>query len=93
MNLGPDPGIGSPALESVPTAAQILAPLLNLLPGFRGYAMPAHSGTCPEPSFVWAGTTYTWTKHCELIEQNRSLIYSAFVVVFSLAAALIVLTA
>lgn len=93
VNLGPDPGIGSPALESVPTAAQILAPLLNLLPGFRGYAMPAHSGTCPEPSFVWAGTTYTWTKHCELIEQNRSLIYSAFVVVFSLAAALIVLTA
>lgn len=93
VNLGADPGIGSPTLESTPTAAQILAPLLNLLPDFRSYAMPAHSGTCPEPSFTWAGTTYTWTKHCELIEANRSLIYGAFVVAFSLAAALIVLTA
>jgi len=92
-NLGPDPGIGLPTLESIPTAAQILAPLLNLLPDFRSYAVPAHTGTCPQPSFTWAGTTYTWTKHCELIEQNRSLIYGAFVVVFSLAAALIVLTA
>ncbi len=93
VNLGPDPGIGSPTLESIPTAAQILAPLLNLLPDFRSYAMPAHTGTCPQPSFSWAGSTYTWTKHCELIEQNRSLITQAFVVAFSLAAALIVLTA
>ncbi len=93
VNLGPDPGVGAPNLESTPTAAQILSPLLNLLPDFRSFATPGHTGTCPQPSFSWEGTTYTWTKHCELIEQNRSLITQAFVVAFSLAAALIVLTA
>jgi hypothetical protein len=93
VNLGPDPGIGSPSLEQTPTAAQILAPILGMLPDLRNYGMPAHTAQCPEPSITLFDSTVTVTAHCQLAEQFRPQIYVTFVLAFTLAALFIVLTA
>lgn len=93
VNLGPDPGIGDPTLEQTPTAAQILAPILGLLPDLRSFTMPSHTSTCPEPTFTAFGQDYTVTSLCDLSVQFQSEIYGCFVLAFSLAALFIVLTA
>jgi hypothetical protein len=93
VNLGPDPGIGAPGLEATPTAQQILAPVLGMLPDLRNYGMPAHTAQCPEPSITLFDTTITVTTQCQLAEQFRPQIYVTFVLAFSLAALFIVLTA
>jgi len=93
VNLGPDPGIGDPTLEQTPTAAQILAPILGLLPDLRSYGMPAHTSVCPEPSITLFDQVITVTTQCDLAEQLRPEIYSTFVLAFTLVALFIVLTA
>lgn len=93
VNLGPDPGIGAPSLESIPTASQILAPLLGLMSDLRAWAVPAHTSQCPEPTFDLWGTTYTISTQCELLEQYGTQITVAFEVAFAVAAVLVVLTA
>lgn len=93
VNLGPDPGIGAPSLESIPTASQILAPILGLMSDLRAWAVPVHTSQCPEPTFDLWGTTYTISAQCELLEQYGTQITVAFEVAFAVAAVLIVLTA
>ncbi|MFM0731098.1 hypothetical protein PQQ52_11470 [Paraburkholderia sediminicola] len=93
VDLGPNPGVGSPTLEQIPTAAQIMAPILGMLPDLKNYGVPAHNAQCPEPSVTVFGTVITVTAQCTLAEQFRSQIYVTFVLVFSLAALFIVLTA
>jgi hypothetical protein len=51
VNLGSDPGIGSPSLEATPTGAQILQPLTQLMPDLKNFQVPAHQAVCPKPSF------------------------------------------
>lgn len=93
VDLGADPGIGSPSLEATPTISMILSPLLNLLPDLKHWAVPSHSAVCPEPSFTVLGHSFTLSAQCDLAESNRSAIYSAFAAMFTLAALIIVLRA
>lgn len=93
VDLGPDPGVGSPALEATPTISMILSPLLNLLPDLKHWAVPSHSAVCPEPSFTAFGHSFTLTAQCDLAESNRTAIYTAFAAMFTLAALFIVLRA
>jgi len=93
VDFGPDPGIGLPTLETIPTAAQILAPILGLFSDLRTWAVPSHSSECPKPSFDLWGQTYTFTAQCDLLDQYGAEITAAFEVAFGLAAVLIVLTA
>lgn len=93
VDLGADPGVQSPTLEATPTISMILSPLLNLLPDLKSWAVPAHSASCPEPSFTLLGHSYTMTAQCDLAEANRTAIYSAFAAMFALAALFIVLRA
>jgi hypothetical protein len=93
VNLGPDPGIGSPGLEATPTAQAILQPLLSMLPSLRSFAVPAHSASCPQPTFTVFDQSFTISQHCTLFEQYRSTIYGASLLAFGVAALLIVLTA
>jgi hypothetical protein len=93
VNLGPDPGIGSPSLESIPTAQQILQPILSLLPDFKAFYLPTHTATCPKPSLSAFGRTYVIESHCDLAEQQRSAIVAIMGAVWTLVAALIVLRA
>lgn len=93
INIGPDPGIGSPGLEQTPTAAQILAPILGMLPDFQHYGLPAHNAACPEPSVTVFGSTVTMTAQCTLSEEFRTQIYVTCVLVFTLGALFVLLTA
>ncbi|VVD71683.1 hypothetical protein PEP31012_00638 [Pandoraea eparura] len=93
VDLGPDPGVQSPMLESPPTISMILSPVLNLLPDVKTWAVPSHSSVCPQPSFTVLGHSYTMTAQCDLAESNRSAIYTVFAAMFTLAAMFIVLRA
>lgn len=93
VDLGPNPNIGAPSLETTPTAQQILEPLLNLFPDLRTFAVPSHSSQCPEGNFSALGATYTIDSQCQLIESNRALIEAAMLLVWGLVSVFIVLRA
>jgi hypothetical protein len=93
VNVLGDPGTASPTLESTPTIAMILDPIINLLPDFKSWAVPPHGATCPTPTFDLFGKSITMTSQCDLAEQHRGEIYGAFLAAFSLAALFIVLGA
>lgn len=93
VNLGPDPGIGSPSLEATPTASMILAPILALMPDLKAFTVPAHSGTCPTASFSVWGKSWSIDTHCPLIESNRTLIEAAMLLMWSIVIVFITLRA
>jgi hypothetical protein len=93
VNLGPDPNIGPPTLESTPTAQMILAPLIGLFPDLKTYSVPGHSGACPKPVFEVFGTSITMDQHCTIFEGQRSALYAAGLLAFTLLALFIVLSA
>ena len=92
-NLGPDPGIGAPTLEAIPTGPQILAPILNLVPNLRNFSATAHAGTCPRPSFALFGQTHVLEAHCTIIETNKPTIQAAMAFAWAAIALFIVLSA
>ena len=91
-NLGPDPGTGAPQLEQIPTAQQILDPVLNMLPGHRSFVATSQPGTCPTPVIELYGS-HTMNAHCVLIEQNKSIIQAAMTFAWGAFALFIVLSA
>jgi hypothetical protein len=91
-NLGPDPGIGSPTLETPPTAQQILDPVLNMLPGHRSFTASSHQGTCPTPSINLYGS-HVLDAHCILIDQNKGVIQGAMTFAWAVIALFIILSA
>ncbi|CAN5873980.1 virulence factor TspB C-terminal domain-related protein [soil metagenome] len=93
QNLGPDPGTGAPTLEQIPTALQIIQPLLNLFPDLKNYNPSMSVGACPRPTLNLFGHTQTVEAHCTILENNRAAIHAAMVLAFSLLALLIVLSA
>lgn len=93
VNLGPDPNIGSPALEGAPTARAIIDPLLNLMPDLKQWTSPSHASECPRPTFDFFGKPIRMDSMCELAEQNRSLIFTLMLAAFGLAAIMVILTA
>ena len=93
LNLGPDPGIGTPGLEATPTATQIIAPLSGALPGLRGFTMPAHSSACPTGTITAFGKSIPLDAHCTILNNNAAAIQAGFLVFWSVAAILIILAA
>ena len=92
-NLGADPGIGSPTLETTPTAQQILAPILNLVPSLRSFSATAHVGSCPRPSFTLFGQSHVMDAHCTLIEAQKPTIQAAMAFAWAAIALFIILSA
>lgn len=93
MNLGPDPGIPSPQLEDIPTASDILKPILDLLPDLKRFQARPFGGQCPKPTFQAFDHSFTMDKHCDVAEQNRGAIQAGMMIVFALASLFIVLRA
>jgi len=93
VDLGADPGVGTPTMEATPTISMILSPLVNMLPDLKQWSMPAHSAACPEPTFSVLGKTFTLSAQCDLAESHRQAIYTAFAAMFTLAALFVVLRA
>ncbi|WP_250501746.1 hypothetical protein [Caballeronia sp. AZ7_KS35] len=88
-----DPGAPAPTLENTPTIDMILGPIFNLFPDLKAWTVPAHTGSCPTPSFDAFGHTYTMTTQCDLAEKYRTEITTVMTAVFALAALFIVLRA
>ncbi|MGG4604266.1 hypothetical protein ACLPHM_05680 [Paenalcaligenes sp. Me131] len=92
QNLGPDPGIGAPTLEAIPTAQQIMQPILDLMSDFRGYTPSPHAGECPRPTIELYGT-HVLDAHCILIDDNKAIIQAAMLLAWALIALFIILSA
>ncbi|PLY44075.1 hypothetical protein CSZ94_06935 [Janthinobacterium sp. ROICE36] len=80
-------------MEETPTAESILKPLMDLMPGFKNFAVPQHSGVCPKPEFAIFGKRIIMDSQCNLAEQNRSALFAVMAAVWALSAAFIVLRA
>lgn len=93
VDLGPNPNTPAPTLEATPTAQQILAPVLGLMPDLKTFAVPSHSAACPATSFAALGRTYALDSHCALLEANRQLIEAVMMLCWTLASVFIVLKA
>ncbi|MGJ7552105.1 hypothetical protein [Pseudomonas alloputida] len=95
LDLGIDPGIGSPNLEDTPTGAQVLAPITNLMPDLKNFQVPAHQGECPKPEFDIAvlHTRVRMDAQCTLFEEVRGPLYNGSLVAWIIAALFIVLSA
>ena len=92
-NLGTDPAIGSPTLESTPTAQMILSPLLNLFPDLKTFVVPSHASVCPTSSMSIFGKTLTLDAHCTLLESVRPTLFAVMAVVWVIIALFIILAA
>lgn len=93
VDLGPNPNTPAPTLETTPTASAIMSPILNLMPDLKSFVVPGHTSTCATGGFDWNGHHYSIDAQCTLIEQNRSLIEGAMLLVWAIAAIFIVLRA
>lgn len=99
----PDPGTNPtptdsftpPGLETIPTAAQILAPILGLLPDFKNYVVPSHQAVCPAPSMEFFGKHLVLDAHCTLLDNQtvRQTIYLVMAAVWMAVAVFIILGA
>ena len=94
-DLGPDPGIGSPELEPIPEPVEILRPLFELFPDLKSYAVPQHTGVCPQPRIQigFMGVDTIMTAHCDILDDNKPAIYAFMLLVWGVLAMLIILRA
>lgn len=84
----------APADPVLPDAAQFDdAFFKNTFDGLKGWSVPNHVSTCPQPGFDWNGSSYTINSHCQLWTDHQSAIAAAMLVVWSIAALFIVLRA
>lgn len=93
LNLGPDPGIGAPILEVTPSAQSILDPILNSIPGVRGFVLPGHTSVCPTWKFQMWGSDFSMDGQCQMAESLRTAISATMLLFFAFASLRIVLTA
>ncbi|SOZ35596.1 hypothetical protein [Cupriavidus neocaledonicus] len=93
VDLGEAPNVGTPGLESTPTARSILDPLLNLMPDLKAFTTPQHQGECPKPSVDVFSWHVTFDSHCQLAESTRQMLYQTMMVCWALGALLIILMA
>lgn len=93
VDLGPDPGIGAPELDGIPTAQMIVDPLKGLFPSLQNFQVSLPAGECPTASFEVFGETYVMASHCDLIEEQEGNIRAAILAAFAVLSLLIVLRA
>lgn len=93
IDLGPNPGVGAPTLEGIPTAAQILAPVFDLFPSLRNFSVPGHTSTCPPLQLTLFNQDISSSKHCEVIEGQRSAFGAAALAMWTILTVVIVLGA
>lgn len=93
LDLGDYPAVNQPALEEPPTAANILDPIFNLFPSLQNYQVPERNVSCPMISIELWGEEYSTDLHCQIIEENRSVISAMMILFFTVSALIVVLGA
>lgn len=91
IDLGPDPGIGTPGLTNPPTVAEILGPIFAFRDPFKNLNFSA-GGSCTEFTFDIWGKQYN-TKICDFLEQHRSTIQAIANFIIAAVVILIILSA
>lgn len=86
------PEVPLPSFDA-PTMNDILDPIKNMLSPFIDYQAPAFAGTCPQPSFSFYETSFSFSIHCDFIESNRAMIAGFMSVAWTIVGLLIVLRA
>lgn len=98
INLQIDWGTFVPPALDAPPISSILDPLFNLWPDWKNFAFPAHSASCPRPSFslpssIVGGRTITLDSVCTWVEQVREPLQAAFAVAWSIVIVFVVMGA
>lgn len=93
VDLGVNPNIPAPTLETTPTASQIVEPVLNLMPDLKNFSVPAHTSSCATGSFEWGGRSFIIDTQCTLLEKNRTVIEGAILLFWVICSMFIVLKA
>jgi hypothetical protein len=93
VDLGPDPAVAAPSLETPPTPQEILDPILNLLPSFKSFDASIPAGACPMPAFSLFGNTITLQAHCTIIDEIKPILKGAMSFAWAAIAAFIILSA
>lgn len=91
LDLGPDPGIGQPALETSPTGASIVQHIMGLLPSLSAFTIPPHTSQCEAPTFDFFGNSYSLQSMCDLLESQRALLSTIFGALWGIFALTLVL--
>jgi hypothetical protein len=85
---------------TAPTIESILDPLFNLWPSWKNFSFPAHTSTCPTPSFtlpssVMGGRTVVFDQMCTFLEASnvRPAMQAAFAVAWSILIVFIIMGA
>lgn len=92
VNLGPDPGIGAPSLQP-PTMEDIMRPIMQMLPEFRGKDFVFPVGQCPTWKINAFERVLNIDKHCELFEQMKPTVRGASLLAWSIVSVIIILGA
>ncbi|RJX30300.1 MAG: hypothetical protein C4516_10675 [Oxalobacter sp.] len=93
VDLGPNPGIPEPVLETTPTPQQILDPILNLFPSFRSFVVPQHASECPKPSVDIFEKHLVLDTHCTILDQSKPTLYAVMAFVWIVIGIFIILAA
>ena len=93
VNLGEDPNTPPPELEPIPTAQEILSPVLNLMPDLQNFQVQDNPGICPTGDFTVFGTTHYIGEYCEFFEEHRNSIRLVMILVFTIYSMFIILRA
>jgi hypothetical protein len=95
VDLGGDPGTPLPTLEEPPT--DLFKPVLDVMQPWTQWQMPSHSAQCPTwsaaPSISGRVFPISITEHCNLAQQNASVIAAAALAAWAVIAAFIILSA
>jgi len=92
VDLGEDPGVASPELEDIPTADDILKPIITMFSGYDD-SVQLRQVACPVYTVDLFGHHYVMDSQCELSEANKSLIAAVFLAFWGFTAFRIVLRA
>lgn len=92
LDLGPNPGIPSPALEDI-TASSVLASIWQLFPSLSAWSPGSYAIQCPEFTPSVFGSTLHVDQHCTLLEGQRVALGVLSLVAWAMTALLVVLRA
>lgn len=92
-DLGENPEIKQPALDTPPTGIEILKPLTELMPFVNDMNITAKDVQCPKWEFELWNNNYSFDSHCILLERIRPILKAVFLLIWSLISLRIILSA
>lgn len=93
IDLGENPDIKAPDIDDVPTAKQIMAPVISPLSWIDNMKLEGHASVCPTGSFQIFGTEITIDSQCLLLEKLRDIAKIVSTLIWAIVALRVVLSA